>query len=151
MFYQLIWQNNSILGSVESMAMFDSWFVQRFWAWICLVTLKRIVTWQSKTPKLVKMFVCIHEKSIETICVTDIQSFWRNITCGCTCPAFINTCDWISQLHWPSSAVQKIKKLSEWPGTVPVVVKLYQNDNKNREIDKKHVQSVTPHLGQFTL
>ena len=45
------------------------------------------------------------------------------------------------------TAVQKIKKLSETPGTVPIVAKLCMIDTKNREIAEKLVQPVTPHLG----
>ena len=35
---------------------------------------------------------------------------------------------------WGSSEVQKIKKLSETPGTVPIVAKLCMIDCKNRKI-----------------
>ena len=38
-----------------------------------------------------------------------------------------------------NSAVKKIKKLSESPGTVPIVAKLYRNDSENRKIDTKQV------------
>ena len=44
------------------------------------------------------------------------------------------------------SAAQKIKKLSKTPGTVPIVAKLCMIDSKNKEITKKLVQPVTPHL-----
>ena len=54
-------------------------------------------------------------------------------------------------LTWNINAVQKIKKLSESPATVPIVAKLCKIDSKKREIDQKEVQPVTPHLGQFTL
>ena len=47
------------------------------------------------------------------------------------------------------SAVQKIKKLSETPRTVPIVAKLCMIDSKNRKIAEKLVQPVTPHLGCF--
>ena len=46
-------------------------------------------------------------------------------------------------------AVQKIKKLSETPGTVPIVAKSCKNDSKNRKIAEKLVQPVTPHHGCF--
>ena len=36
-----------------------------------------------------------------------------------------------------TSAVQKIKKLSETPGTVPIVAKSCENDSKNRKIAEK--------------
>ena len=52
-------------------------------------------------------------------------------------------------LEWGSSAVQKIKKLSETPGTVPIVAKSCKNDSKNRKIAEKLVQPVTPHHGCF--
>ena len=47
------------------------------------------------------------------------------------------------------SAVQKIKKLSESPATVPIVAKSCKNDSKNRKIAEKLVQPVTPHHGCF--
>ena len=45
---------------------------------------------------------------------------------------------------WGSSAVQKIKKLSETPVTVHNIAKLCVIDGKNREITKKLVQPVPP-------
>ena len=55
------------------------------------------------------------------------------------------------KLHIPclNSAAQKIKKLSETPGTVPIVAKSCKNDIKKRKIAEKLVQPVTPHLGCF--
>ena len=53
------------------------------------------------------------------------------------------TADWPPA--WPSSAVQKIKKLSETPVTVHNIAKLCVIDGKNREITKKLVQPVPPH------
>ena len=50
----------------------------------------------------------------------------------------------ICKLGCPSSAVQKIKKLSETPTTVPIVAKLCIIDSKNRKIAEKLVQPVTP-------
>jgi len=50
---------------------------------------------------------------------------------------------------WGSSAVQKIKKLSETTGTVPIVAELCMIDCKNTKIAEKFVQPVTPHLGCF--
>ena len=50
----------------------------------------------------------------------------------------------ICKLGCPSSAVQKIKKLSETPTTVPIVAKLCIIDSKNRKITKRFVQPVTP-------
>ena len=47
------------------------------------------------------------------------------------------------------SAAQKIKKLSETPGTVLIVAKLCMIDSKNRKIAEKLVQPVTPHLSCF--
>ena len=44
-----------------------------------------------------------------------------------------------------TSAVQKIKKLSETPVTVHNIAKLCVIDGKNREITKKLVQPVPPH------
>ena len=40
----------------------------------------------------------------------------------------------VQQHDWPYSAAQKIKKLSETPGTVPIVAKLCMIDSKNRKI-----------------
>ena len=45
---------------------------------------------------------------------------------------------------YPTSAVQKIKKLSEKPVTVHNIAKLCVIDGKNREITKKLVQPVPP-------
>ena len=45
---------------------------------------------------------------------------------------------------WGISAVQKIKKLSETPRTVPIVAKLCMIDSRNRKIAEKLVQPVTP-------
>ena len=49
------------------------------------------------------------------------------------------------KLSWSTSAVQKIKKLSETPVTVHNIAKLCVIDGKNREITKKLVQPVPPH------
>ena len=51
----------------------------------------------------------------------------------------------ISRCLWHTSAVQKIKKLSETPVTVHNIAKLCVIDGKNREITKKLVQPVPPH------
>ena len=42
-----------------------------------------------------------------------------------------------------------LKKLSETPGTKPIVAKLCMIDSKNRKIAEKLVQPVTPHHGCF--
>ena len=39
--------------------------------------------------------------------------------------------------RWATSATQKIKKVSETPGTVSIVAKLCMNDSRNRKIAKK--------------
>ena len=39
--------------------------------------------------------------------------------------------------RWATSATQKIKKVSETPGTVSIVAKLCMNDGMNRKIAEK--------------
>ena len=45
---------------------------------------------------------------------------------------------------WPTSAAQKIKKLSESPTTVPIVAKLCFINCKNKKNTNRFVQPVTP-------
>ena len=46
------------------------------------------------------------------------------------------------EARWTTSAAQKIKKLSETPGTVLIVAKLCMIDSKKRKIADKLVQPV---------
>ena len=66
-----------------------------------------------------------------------------------TCAIFSKCVGFNDIKHDIICAVQKIKKLSETPGTVPIVAKLCMIDCKNRKIAEKLVQPVTPHFGCF--